>query len=226
MQTTFEPGTIVRLKTPLGDEYSAIRIEHVIILQQPSPPFDAARPELRIAPIAPDPQYASSLDVMLRADEAQLPRDVAAEIWNQRAILVEDVDAIVARVASPMVDVIFNVHNSMLGLEDFNPRFLTYVGKPITSEDDVRMTYQIRRAELAEGLSQAADAVWCVVDDDASSDDFGIEFSVPLQGYAYSFDVDEDIEYLKPSLRLDGDSPMQQWAKHTGEHPNPISSAA
>ncbi len=153
-----QPGTIVPLKRSLGDAYAAESfLAHVLVLVQPQPPFNAHHPEVRVAPISIVTGMKSDLDVLCYAGEG-LDSDVVIEVWNQRAMLVEELDLDSLRQVSDVVlSQVYAVHSDMLGHALPVPIVPDRVGPPIEFETDPRIAYQEMRAHVAEALSVGAD---------------------------------------------------------------------
>lgn len=155
---SLQPGTIVPLRRPLGDAWASTNyIAHVLVLVQPQPPFNADHPEVRVAPISLAVDMKSDLDVVCQAGEG-LDEAFLIEVWNQRAMLVEDLDVErITHVPDQVMSVVYAVHGDMLGRRPAAIIPPERVGGPIEVETDPRIQYQTSRAQVAEALSAGAD---------------------------------------------------------------------
>lgn len=154
----FAPGAIVRLRTPCGDSWAPARLEYVFVLAQPEPPFDAAHPEIRVAPISFAVEFATDVDLICAAGEGGLDQPFVVELWNQCAMLVEDLEpTAVGEVSSATLSHAYAVHNAMVDADEVVPEGVT--GTPIEVDTDPRIRHQEHRADLAEALSRGAEAL-------------------------------------------------------------------
>lgn len=158
--TRFPPGSIVSLRQTSGDSWDRNRIEYVFVLSQPEPPFNALHPEVRIAPVSFAVEFAADLDLKCDATEGGLPLPFLVELWNQRAILVEELEPHeVGHVSATTLANAYAVHNAMVGEVDGTEARCAAVGREIELATDPRVEYQERRADLAEALSRRADTL-------------------------------------------------------------------
>ena len=151
--TRFAAGSLVRLVAPLGDAWSALRLDAALVLDQPARPYSGTHPEIIVAPISYAVEHASEFDVRLPLHTLGVPAMV--EIWNQRTILVSELEVpAVATLDDDLLGVVYEVHNAMFGIADMSDCARSHVGTPIEQATDPRIEYQKKRAEQSDDLSR------------------------------------------------------------------------
>ena len=160
MTPRYRLGDVVRVTTDVLYPSVNARVPgrgapwYVVVLGQLQP-YNDAFPELRVAPIADDIALASDLDLVLAPGDGPFAVPVLVEVWNQRAMLVANIDKSVGKLSGTAVDRLCKVHNAMMaGGEGVTPE---WTGAPIEAEDDPRFVHQQERSRAAEFLSDPVD---------------------------------------------------------------------
>lgn len=155
---SFAPGSIARLREIRGEPSDPYRIAYVFVLVRPEPPFIAAYPEIRVAPISFAVAHATDVDVICAAGAGGLDRPFLVEMWAQGPMLVEELEPVaVSQVSPTTLAHAYAVHNAMVDADAPVPADV--VGPPIEAAGGPRIAYQELRAEMTDSLSRRAMAL-------------------------------------------------------------------
>jgi hypothetical protein len=115
--------------------------------------------DIRVAPISTAVEYASDLDLICEADEGPFGARFMVELWNQRPMLVTNVDRMIGTLEGEARRQLCLLHNALVGAgsrSDVDPiRF----GGQIDYDLDPRIAYQQMRAAEAAFLSDPVEEV-------------------------------------------------------------------
>lgn len=129
----------------------------VVVLTLLDPPYDNAHPEVRVAPLTFRVDMATDLDLVCPAESGPFGRAFVVEVWNQRAMLVENLVGVIGTLDDAARRHLATLHNVMLGLGEESELAPAWHGLHLVEDDDPRLAYQATRAEWAECLSASTD---------------------------------------------------------------------
>lgn len=132
----------LRQRVPVGD------IDLVLVVGGEHGSADGSEPDVRVVPLSPRAQLASSEDIVLLPNQTGVGRPLLAEVWNSRPALSRNLVKYVARVDASAFARVIELERSLLqGQPSVGD------GPEITDETDPRLVFQAEEAKRFEYLS-------------------------------------------------------------------------
>jgi hypothetical protein len=124
----------------------------VVILDSGQQPAESAVSSVVSAPISTDVEFRSDRDLLVDESESPLGYEFMVEVWNEVAMLRNQLGRCVATLSSPIDRRLGLLYRSHLGLDTDLVELGRHIGPPIVHRDDPRVAFQEREIEACEHL--------------------------------------------------------------------------
>lgn len=129
----------------------------VVIILDDKDAYDPRFPEIRIAPISTELEYACDADLILSANDNPLGEKIMIELWNSQPMLRINLDRCLGELSEGAISKLSRLNRSLWGIHESIEDVET--GEPIEDVSDDRADFHEREAKATAYLSAPVGAL-------------------------------------------------------------------
>jgi len=129
----------------------------VVIILDDEDAYDPRFPDIRVAPISTEIEYACNHDLILSADENPLKKRIMIELWNSQPMLKMNLGEFLGKLSESVIDKLVRLDQNLWGMNDNVEGIET--GEPIVEPSDERLAFQKREVEATSYISSPVGAL-------------------------------------------------------------------
>jgi hypothetical protein len=201
----------------------------LVVLHEEAPGLSPGHSDIRVAPLCDAIRMATHRDLLCNSEDGPLGVPFMVEVWNQRPMLVRNIDRAIGRMSVDAIELLCKLHNATIGLHPWEAIPPERHGTAITSADDPRLEHQRKRILKAAFLSEPVDELLDARAEAGIPDQYSVFVSFAFNQFAGAMNKiilynheDEAKGWLEKAndlVRSVMGPHLPNWGEATGEYP-------